>query len=391
MKDVIRVYFGKKRRLIQKYKKILVTGIVLLFFSVILYYAVPQIVMKRPHIDEITPSTVMAGSTFNAGNIISLYGSNFNHILGVYINDEWEPDCTISYADSGLLMLALPKYYYSDENELNLQLQIRINSDLTAMSNKVKFTVLSDKDIAVPEIIETDAEILKYDGNLIKTVELTGKNFTEDSVVFINNVAVNTEYNNGKLVAQVPFSEFCTSDQAILKIVQYYNGYPTSIESRSYYIESESIDDEIMPVNEQLTLYYLQAMEKENYIVLMAVKDEASMAVTSNILQKMSEMGLKKSLEGKMQYSYIAVLDGKENIYENLSTDELFWDMILEGHKIHIESAGYNVGNNSVIEIDGTDYSVNGRGLNIVIFDKKSQTVADSVCIDFYEGLVISR
>ena len=36
----------------------------------------------------------------------------------------------------------------------------------------------------------------------------------------------------------------------------------------------------------------------------------------------------------------------------------------------------------SVIKIDGTDHSMNKRGLNIVVFDKLTDSVIDSVAFD---------
>ena len=47
-----------------------------------------------------------------------------------------------------------------------------------------------------------------------------------------------------------------------------------------------------------------------------------------------------------------------------------------------IVSAGYLVGNRSSIEIDGTDYSRDVRGLNIVIYDLKEGKVTKSISFD---------
>ena len=52
------------------------------------------------------------------------------------------------------------------------------------------------------------------------------------------------------------------------------------------------------------------------------------------------------------------------------------------GGEIKIVSNGYLCGNKSEIFIGGFDYSTNNRGINIVVYDKCSQQVIDSVCFD---------
>ena len=47
-----------------------------------------------------------------------------------------------------------------------------------------------------------------------------------------------------------------------------------------------------------------------------------------------------------------------------------------------IVSAGYLVGNRSSIGIDGTEYSKNVRGMNIVVYDLKEKRVMESISFD---------
>lgn len=45
-------------------------------------------------------------------------------------------------------------------------------------------------------------------------------------------------------------------------------------------------------------------------------------------------------------------------------------------------SAGYDSGSTSSICLDGEEYSLDGRGLNLVVYDHYFQEVIDVVCFD---------
>jgi hypothetical protein len=52
------------------------------------------------------------------------------------------------------------------------------------------------------------------------------------------------------------------------------------------------------------------------------------------------------------------------------------------GAPVKLVSKDYNHGDIAFIGINGVDYSMNRRGLNIVVFDRTSQTVVDTVNFD---------
>lgn len=45
------------------------------------------------------------------------------------------------------------------------------------------------------------------------------------------------------------------------------------------------------------------------------------------------------------------------------------------------------LGNVSNIKVNNVEYSVNHRGLNIVVYDKRIGKIVDSVCFDTHNGL----
>lgn len=357
-----------------------------------LYFALPRILMEKPHLYDLTPSTVMANSSFNAQKSITVRGTGLDHLIGIYVNGRWEPDCTILSSTAEAVELVLPNSYYSEGNQYTIQIQTIVNSDLTALSNKICFEVLSDEMVMIPKITETYPSVLQFDNNLYQKIRLEGESLNEDSVVLVDDVAVNTTYVDGGLLAEVPYYIWCTQNSVILKVIQYYDGYPTSIKSAGYYMKADQLiqaaESEIAQ-NAQIMINYLRALKNSDYLVLFAVKDEASYAITKEIEAAMSQLGLKKSLEDKFRYSYIAVINEKDVIVERLSQEALSYDGKIDNIAVHIESAGGDVGNYSSIKINEEEYSVNARGLNIVVYDKNAGEVVSRVCFDLYDAITL--
>ena len=87
----------------------------------------------------------------------------------------------------------------------------------------------------------------------------------------------------------------------------------------------------------------------------------------------------------KHQHSYLCIINGGETVYEELSRDELVKrGLDVDGVSITCASRNLKVGNVSKNIINGKEYSVNRRGLNITVIDKKDKIVLDSVNFDMH-------
>ncbi len=111
----------------------------------------------------------------------------------------------------------------------------------------------------------------------------------------------------------------------------------------------------------------------------------------TGVLQNLRVLGLSADLEGTPRHSYIGVIDGSGVVYEMISEDKaLRYNYESEGCTAVIESYGYNVTHSPVasvkIEINGVNKAVDARGLNIVVLDKKTKTMVDSVAFDTFES-----
>jgi hypothetical protein len=136
---------------------------------------------------------------------------------------------------------------------------------------------------------------------------------------------------------------------------------------------------------------YLPKLDNPNYLVMVSVRDEASSKINDEIARELSGLGLRKDLRGKYCQSYIAVIDSGSVVYEDLQNARIKYAEVFDDVSLEVVSAGFEVGNVSEIKINGSNYSKNSRGLNIVIYNKKEKAVVDSVAFDTFDRLQCVR
>ena len=139
---------------------------------------------------------------------------------------------------------------------------------------------------------------------------------------------------------------------------------------------------------------YFDAILDKKFTVIMAVQDEASRSFDDMFNTIFNEIGLKENIQGKWRYGYAAIIDNGNVLYEQIASDPLdlvTQNLVIDGTIIEVESSGYDSLNKAVIKVNGIDYSLDRRGINIVVYDKDTRQVIDSVCLDTHAGLSITR
>ena len=616
-----------------------------------MYKYFPYLLMDKPYIHTIEPDKMIERTFIDGHNLLKISGTNLKNIIGVYINGVYESDCTVTSSSGEELTLSLPPQYYQEAQNLSIQIEVRINSDLTCISNKCTVSILPEETLPVPLIDKTMPPLLCYDDTLLQPVSVYGENFTTDSVVSVNGTPYLTVYDESaeSLSIQIPYERWCSEEDLALQVIQYYNGDPTQVKSRKFFLETDRAerktnsrqrqwirypflaqsfgemegladtnskeaflynyergqrlfgvrmtfssdcvlygdymsnpeqetilpksfvqaqrdsevtllrfedicelmhdyediyiytslqdvqdlrsfhatcqymlayvaqtdpeilerliipvqdkasyhllleleplanivyapgnptpsedeivdflrsadvnamilpweiitpslnealrelpcpiyasdledDDDIiyalangasgiaseeLPVehwqvleagfqtsdakipsvspiqseNSAFLIDYLHALNSERYLILFSAKDEASSQLTPAIQMAMKSLGLASIPTNAFQYSYIAVIENGTVSYEECSNSFLQYAGNHEGVELYVESGGFNVGNVSSIQVNGTEYSLNQRGLNIVVYDTLLGRVMDSVCFDLYDGVTPS-
>jgi len=141
--------------------------------------------------------------------------------------------------------------------------------------------------------------------------------------------------------------------------------------------EFESADDFKQYMNSLLEL------DKEGYAIFMAVSDDASYKLGPKRLKDLRKLGITKSLKDKFRYSFLAVIDDGEVVIQKLSKAKVSAVAALNnGKKYQLYSGGKLSGERASLIIDESEWMRNGRGINIVIYDKEADEVLSSVYFD---------
>lgn len=182
---------------------------------------------------------------------------------------------------------------------------------------------------------------------------------------------------------QAPKLKSYSDYDMMIKLIEQQNKRIDTLEKLLFNIAG-NISDNISDKTDILDYLDVLNKQKKDNLIIISVKDTPGLNLDSFIAQKLMALGLKTNLEGKHGHSYIAVIDDGNVAYENLgeNLEPSVYQAKVGGHSLMVTSRVYKNGNESVINIDNKDYSVNKRGLNIVICNKASGYVIDSVSFD---------
>jgi len=130
---------------------------------------------------------------------------------------------------------------------------------------------------------------------------------------------------------------------------------------------------------------YLSLLPEKDCTIFMAVKDDAYAGMPEDAKAELKRLGLRTEWNESMRRQpYMAILSNGK-IIEGAGGYQAYSDRF-EGGRYDVKSIGYSDGNVASVMIDGKEYAVNQRGLNIVVYSHYQDKVIDSVSFDIQEG-----
>lgn len=138
-----------------------------------------------------------------------------------------------------------------------------------------------------------------------------------------------------------------------------------------------------------LPSYLTELKNLDNCTIYMAVKDIQGYSLTQEIIDQMKEVGF-TDVDGLLEHeyhSYIGAVSSGQAVVCMMGTGDneegvVSYSGEINGHTVMLESRTLNAGNNSIINIDGINYSKNERGFNFVVIDNETGGLVDRVCFD---------
>ena len=139
----------------------------------------------------------------------------------------------------------------------------------------------------------------------------------------------------------------------------------------------------------QINDYLLELEKRKNeLIIIMAIKDTPGFCIKDDTAKLIMDMGIKTDLRNKHGHSYVAIIDRGEVLCDRLSLyDEtiLITEKIEDKIDINVMSSVFQKENTAVLMINGIDYSINRRGLNIAIYNFAEGRLEDRVSFDTHD------
>ena len=136
---------------------------------------------------------------------------------------------------------------------------------------------------------------------------------------------------------------------------------------------------------------YLQTLKsvKKDYLILLSVRDTPGNNIPDKAIQALHELGLGK-FSKELWRMYIGIINQGQVVCD-ISGNEREAPVSytcsnpLYGMDISVSSMAWRQGNKAEIIINDTDYSVNIRGINIVVYDTQNKKLIDSVGFDYHD------
>lgn len=127
---------------------------------------------------------------------------------------------------------------------------------------------------------------------------------------------------------------------------------------------------------------------KQDLKIFICGKGDVTTGLNSEDIKQLQQLGCKTSLDkSKYENSYIAVIDGGNLVYEQVGQGALSYNYDLGNEVVAgLYSNGSSEEGSAAINIDNKKYAINSAGLNIVLYDKESGCVVDSVSFNTHDS-----
>ncbi len=145
-------------------------------------------------------------------------------------------------------------------------------------------------------------------------------------------------------------------------------------------LEPKEDKNTLLRGEEDLLTYLYRITENENYTVVISSRGDPVGGLNSGVRAAANEVGLSGYAQTHSNENYLAVISSGRVIHEEHSTATLTYTENLLGYKTSVTSSRTL----SSIKLGSKDFSLNGRGINIVVLDNTTRNIADAVSFKTY-------
>ena len=162
------------------------------------------------------------------------------------------------------------------------------------------------------------------------------------------------------------------------------------IDSQKVYVRKDrahfsSVTEELKAIVD-LENYLSLLSRLDNCTIFFAVKDTQGNELDEPLINRLELLGFKNlnELLEKENHSFAGIIEDGKAVFQQVgAADEaIMYEGEIDGTPFYLESKTYQYGNLASIRVNGIEYAVNRRGLNIVVYRNSTQEVIDTVAFD---------
>lgn len=134
--------------------------------------------------------------------------------------------------------------------------------------------------------------------------------------------------------------------------------------------------------------YLIWLKNLKNELIIMAIRDTPGYCFCNKHDELLHKLGLSQTLTQMHWHGYIAVIDKGRIVDERLGelNEDVEILLQLDDINIKVKSAPLKASNCAEIVINHMNYSLNKRGVNIVVYDIENEYIIDSVAFDTHSS-----
>lgn len=146
--------------------------------------------------------------------------------------------------------------------------------------------------------------------------------------------------------------------------------------------EDKDNKNELLRDEENFLNYMYRLKENDNYSVIISARGDTVGGLNDGACSALKELGLVKLAEAESADRYVAVIEGGKVTREEISdsSDIDTGEFRVLGFKTHVISTQRT----STIQMGKKDFSLNERGMNIVVLDNTTKKIVDKVRFKTY-------
>lgn len=150
-----------------------------------------------------------------------------------------------------------------------------------------------------------------------------------------------------------------------------------------YMLSTESKDDKnnLLRQEENFLNYMYRLKEGENFTAIISTRGDTVSGFNDGAISALKQLGLEKLVNAKADDNYIAIIESGKVTYEEISDKTITKnDTKVLGYKTTVISSS----DSSIIQMGSKNYSLDERGMNIVVLDNTTRNIVDKVRFKTY-------